>query len=77
MRAKATEASNPDMFTPKGKTASGGIKRKRPESMMGKENIPANKVNVNSTYKQTFFKEICYGRDPVVISYSSPNFKAL
>ncbi len=51
MRAKATEASNPDMFTPKGKTAAGGIKRKRPESMMGKENIPANKVNVNPTYK--------------------------
>ena len=40
MRAKAEEKANPDVFTPKGKTGVGGIKRKRPDTGMGKENMP-------------------------------------
>ncbi len=40
MRAKATEAANPQIFTPKGKTGVGGMKRKRPLDVgTGKENI--------------------------------------
>ena len=44
MRAKAEERANPDIFTPKGKTGVGGIKRKRPDLGSGKENIPQKVV---------------------------------
>ena len=40
MRAKAEERANPDIFTPKGKTGVGGLKRKRPDLGSGKENVP-------------------------------------
>ena len=50
MRAKAEEAAHPQLFTPKGKTASrpdGAARRKRPlppGAGTGKENAPAAKV---------------------------------